>query len=103
MLTPRSRLIWSATLVVVPFATVAGVLPVFAPIAVLLIGALGVAVLFDALFAFRAVHGFRVECAETVRLAKDRPGEIELRFTNDAPAGRMLRLGLPLPREIESP
>jgi uncharacterized protein (DUF58 family) len=103
MLVPRSRLIWGVALLVVPFATVAGVLPNLAPIAVLLICAFVVAVLFDALFAFRAVNGFKVECAGTVRLSKDRAGEIELHFRNDAPANRVLRFGLPLPREIESP
>src|SRR5690242_8119866 len=103
MLVPRSRLMWWSALLVVPFATVAGVLPNLAPFAVPLICAFVVAVLFDALFAFRSVNGFGIECAETVRLSKDRAGEIELHFKNDAPANRLLRFGLPLPREIESP
>jgi uncharacterized protein (DUF58 family) len=103
MLVPRSRLIWWVVLLAAPFATVAGVLPGAAPLAALLICALLAAVLLDALLAFRAVHGFQVECAGTVRLSKDRTGEIELHFRNDAPAGRVLRLGLPLPRDIESP
>jgi uncharacterized protein (DUF58 family) len=103
MLSPCSRLIWWVTLLVVPFATVAGVLPAVAPFAVILICAFVVAVLFDALFAFRSVQDFSVECAETVRLSKDRPGELELLFKNTASASRVLRLGLPLPREIESP
>jgi len=102
MLSPRSRLICWAALLVVPFATVAGVLPEVAPFAVLLICALVVAVLFDALFAFRAVQGLHVECADTIRLSKDRRGEIELQFKNESPADRVLRFGLPLPREIES-
>ncbi|MDR3456905.1 MAG: DUF58 domain-containing protein [Verrucomicrobiae bacterium] len=91
------------TLLVVPFATVAGVVPAAASVAVLVICAFIVAVLFDAAFAFRSVHDLNVECAETVRLSKDRPGELELHFTNTAPASRLLRFGLPLPREIESP
>jgi uncharacterized protein (DUF58 family) len=103
MLSPRSRLIWWVAFLGVPFATVAGLLPGVAPFAMLLLCALAVAVLFDALLAFRAVDGLSVECEETVRLSKDRAGEIELRFKNDAPANRVLRFGLPLPREIESP
>jgi uncharacterized protein (DUF58 family) len=91
------------TLLVAPFATVAGLLPSVAPFAVLLIGVFVVAVLLDALFAFRAVQEVSVECAETVRLSKDRAGELELLFKNPAPANRVLRFGLPLPREIESP
>ena len=103
MLTPRSRLIWWVTLLVVPFATVAGVLPTATPLAMLLICAFVVAVLLDAVFAFRAIHGWSVECAETIRLSKDRAGELELLFKNEAPASRVLRVGLPLPRDIESP
>jgi uncharacterized protein (DUF58 family) len=52
--------------------------------------------------AFRAVQDLSVVCDETVRLSKDRATELELRFTNTAPANRVLRFGLPLPREIES-
>jgi uncharacterized protein (DUF58 family) len=95
-------LIWAAALLVVPVATLAGVLPGAAPFALLLIGALMVAVLFDGFLAFRAVNGFSVECAETVRLSKDRAGEIDLHFKNTAPGSRVLRFGLPLPDEIES-
>jgi len=103
MLTPRSRLIWWVVLLVAPFATVAGVLPSTTAVALILIGAFVVAVLFDALFAFRAVQDLSVECAETVRFSKDRASELELLFKNTAPVNRVLRFGLPLPREIESP
>ena len=103
MLSPRSRLIWWVAFLVVPFATVAGVLPVYGALAMLAICAFTVTVLFDAAFAFRSVHDLSVECAETVRLSKDRAGELELHFTNTAPASRRLRFGLPLPRDIESP
>jgi uncharacterized protein (DUF58 family) len=103
MLTPRSRLIWWATLLVVPFATAAGVLPGAAPLAALLIGVFVAAVLADALFAFRAVQDVSVECAATVRLSKDRAGELELLFKNTSPTQHIVRFGLPLPREIESP
>jgi len=103
MLSPRSRLIWWVTLLVVPFATVAGVLPAASPFAVLLICAFIVAALADALLAFRAVQGLSVECADTVRLSKDRASELELLFKNTAAANHVLRFGLSLPREIESP
>ncbi|HEV2695957.1 MAG TPA: DUF58 domain-containing protein [Verrucomicrobiae bacterium] len=103
MLSPRTRLIWWVTFLVVPFATIAGVLPAYATVAVLAICAFIVAVLFDAVFAFRSVHDVSVECAETVRLSKDRTSELELHFKNISPANRLLRFGLPLPRDIESP
>lgn len=103
MLTPRSRLIWWVALLVVPFATVAGLLPEAAPWAWLLLGLFLVAVLLDAVFAFRVIQDLRVECAATVRLSKDRATALELRCQHGAPADRRFRLGLPLPGEIESP
>jgi uncharacterized protein (DUF58 family) len=102
MLVPRNRLLLWITLLVVPFATLAGVVPEAAPFALIAIGAFVVAVLFDAVFASGALAGLSVECAETVRLSKDRDGEIELHFKNESPTNRVLRLGLPLPREVES-
>lgn len=101
MLSPRSRLIWWVALLVAPFATVAGVLPSAAPVAVVAICAFIAVILVDAVFAFGAVQGFTVECANPVRLSKDRPGALELLFKNAAPAARVLRIGLALPREIE--
>jgi len=103
MLTPRSRLIWWVALLVVPFATIAGVLPGAAPLAILLICAFAVAALFDAVLAFRSVQNISVESTETVRLSKDRASELELLFKSIAPDDRVLRFGLPLPRDIESP
>jgi uncharacterized protein (DUF58 family) len=91
------------TLLVTPFATVAGVLPAAAPAAALLICAFIVMVSFDALLAFRAVQDVSVAGAETVRLSKDRAGQLEVLFKNSASSRRVLRFGLPLPREIESP
>ncbi|MFM2081515.1 MAG: hypothetical protein RL380_206 [Verrucomicrobiota bacterium] len=88
---------------VAPFATVAGVLPESAPFAVLGIVAFIVVVLGDALGARRALAGLHVECAETVRLSKDRTAELELHFQNDLPGHRVVRVGLPLPRAFASP
>ncbi len=101
MLSPRSRLIWWVALLVAPLATVAGVLPSAAPFAALVICAFIAVILLDAIFAFGTVQGFTIECADPVRLSKDRPSELELLFKNAAPASRVLRIGLPLPREIE--
>jgi uncharacterized protein (DUF58 family) len=102
MLAPRSRLIWWVALLVAPFATVAGVVPGAAPMAAFIIGAFVLLGLIDAIRAFKSVEGFSVECANPVRLSKDRPGALELLFKNMASKPRMLRFGLPLPREIET-
>ncbi len=102
MLTPKSRLIWGTLLFVVPFAAIAGLLPEAAPYAILLIGAFVVWALLDAVLAFSSVRGVQVKCAETLRLSKDRPAEIELQCQNDSADSRVLRLGIALPREIET-
>jgi uncharacterized protein (DUF58 family) len=102
MLSPRSRLIWWALLLLVPFATVAGLLPEAAPFAILLIGTFLVVALLDAALAFRSVQGLAIQCTETVRLSKDRASEIELQCTNESPRNRLLYMGIALPREIES-
>lgn len=101
MLSPRSRMIWWVALLVAPFATVAGVLPSAAPLAAVAICGFIAVILIDALFAFKTVQGFSVECAGPVRLSKDRQGEVELLLKNAAPAARVLRIGLPLPRDID--
>src|ERR1051325_4751593 len=103
MLVPRSRLLLWVAVLALPFATVAGVLPELAPVALIAIGVLVVAVLFDAVFAFGSLNGLSVEGEETVRLSKDRAGEIELVFKNEGSNNRVLKIGLPLPREVESP
>lgn len=86
----------------VPFATVAGLVPEAAAFAILLIGSFIVVVLIDAALAFRFVQGVTIKCADTVRLSKDRASELDLLFTNESASTRLLRMGISLPREIES-
>jgi uncharacterized protein (DUF58 family) len=102
MLSPRSRLIWWSLLLLAPFATVAGLLPDAAPFAILLMVAFVAVVLLDAVLAFRSVQGLTIKCADIVRLSKDRASEIELQCTNQAAGDGLLRMGIALPREIES-
>lgn len=102
MLVPRSSLLWWCLALIVPFATLAGIAPESAPAALILIAVMVVAALFDAAFAFKSLDGLSVEGAQTVRLSKDRAGEIELLFENAAEENRVLKIGLPLPREMDS-
>jgi len=101
-LIPRTRLlIWTA-LLVVPLATLAGLWPASLWPAAALIGLLVVIVLFDAAGAPRRLEQLSIECDPVTRLSKDRPGHLALYFNNDQSHDREIRLGLPLPPEIES-
>jgi len=90
------------TLLVVPFATVAGVLPAVAPFAVILICAFVVRCCL-----MRCSHSavFKTSALNVrKRCGFQKIGRASWNcFQNTASASRVLRLGLPLPREIESP
>jgi uncharacterized protein (DUF58 family) len=49
------------------------------------------------------LDGIAVVLPDVVRLAKDRAGAIEIQVVNEKRTPRLLRLGLPLPRELPSP
>jgi len=103
MLIPRNRLLLWTALLIVPLATLAGLWPASLPPAIVLIGLLVVIVLFDAVCALGRLENLKVECDPVVRLSKDRAGHIALYFNNPLAQDREIRIGLPLPREMESP
>ena len=103
MLIPRNRLLLWTALVIVPLAALGGVWPASLPPGVVLIALLVVIVLFDAALALNRLEQLTVECDPVVRLSKDRAGHIALYFNNPLPQDREIKIGLPLPREIESP
>ncbi len=102
MIVPASRLLWGVGLVVVPLATIAATSSAAAGLAITLILCLLAAALLDLSLGFGSLHGLTVELPKIVRLAKGRPGNIELLIHNNAQKTRRLRLGLPFPREIHS-
>ena len=100
MIVPSSRLLWWVAVGVLPFATVAALVPEGAVLALAII--LGVACLaaLDAVLGQSSLTGIDVELPPVVRLSKDRAGMIDLCLRNERQAGRRLRLGLPLPAEF---
>lgn len=56
----------------------------------------------DAALSRRAFRGIGAELPPLVRLAEDRPGAVEVTIRNEGKAGSRLRLGLALPRGLES-
>jgi uncharacterized protein (DUF58 family) len=103
MIIPRNKLIGWMALVAGPLSLVAAMAPhllflcTFAIVILLLIAAL------DALRAYRSIEELTIELTPVVRLSKDRSGAIGLKITNSRKDHRALRLGLPFPREVQSP
>ena len=100
MIVPRTRLILWVSLIVLPFAALAGTMPSTLGVCAVAIGGLFAAVIFDALLARSRVAGIRVELPDLVRLQKDRASQIEVRIHNDAQTARAVRIGLTFPDEI---
>lgn len=103
MIVPQTRLLLWVTVVVLPFAAIAVVVPEAAVLAGLVIVAVIVLALLDAALAQGSLEGIGIELPAIVRLSKDREGAIDIHIKNQKQQARRLRLGLPLPREITSP
>ncbi|MEO7299513.1 MAG: DUF58 domain-containing protein [Verrucomicrobiota bacterium] len=102
MIVPRSRLLFWVALVVLPFATLAGVAPNSAPLAIALIALFFVIALFDAVFAYGTLDKIKINLPKVVRLSKDRESEIEILINNEQQQSKQLRLALALPAELHS-
>jgi uncharacterized protein (DUF58 family) len=102
MIVPRSRLLCWTAIVVLPFAFLAAMSPEAAVVSLLFIGALALLVMADALLARRNLSGLGIELPAVARLSKDREGKLELRIRNQQKRARLVRVGLPWPREIEA-
>ena len=103
MIVPRTRLLFWVAVVVLPFSVLAAAGPAPAMVAIAAIGGLALVALADALGASRQLNGLSVELPPIARMSKDRDAKLELRIRNDPQKARRLRVGLPWPREIESP
>jgi len=103
MIVPQSRLLLWVSVGVLPFAAIAALVPEAAVLSGLFIAAVVVLAMLDAALAQGSLDGIRIELPAVVRMSKDRQGAIEVRIQNEKQQAKRLRLGLPLPREIDSP
>ncbi len=107
MLVPQPRLLTVTGLVVVPLATVAGLLP--PPIAWGAVAGIGLVALLAALDAVLGAVGrgreITFELPEVARLSKGRPGTVPVVVRNGRPGApaRGLRVGLGWPEAIHTP
>ncbi|MCI0746918.1 MAG: DUF58 domain-containing protein [Verrucomicrobia subdivision 3 bacterium] len=99
-LVPARRLLFWFGLVVAPFSLIAMTGEAGLLLAGIAIGGLLMAALVDALRGTKRLDGLAVELPEVVRLAKDRPGRIEVRIQNKNQNARRLRIGFSLPEEV---
>src|SRR2546421_572347 len=99
---PRNRLLVWVALIGLPFALLGALEPKAAALSLTALGTLGFLALLDAFSARGALSGISIQLPEIVRMSKDREGKLELRIGNERAKPYMLRIGLPLPREIES-
>ena len=103
MIVPRTRLLVSVALILLPCAVVGALVPDVAA-ACIAIGLLFAAIAgADALLARRGLAGIQVEIPPVLRLVAERPAEIPLKLANAASVPKSLRIGLALPTGISSP
>src|SRR5882724_3811230 len=102
MIVPRAKLLFWVAVIVLPFAFLAGVVPAASNLSFLAIGGFLALVLADAFGARASLTGVGVVLPEVARMSKDRAASLELRVGNARQKQRLIRLGLPLPREFES-
>jgi len=101
MIAPSSKLLFWVAVIVLPFALLAAVVPAAAPVSLLLIAALVLLALADAVGSSKSLGGIGVELPAVARMSKDREAKLELRIRNERQTARILRLALAWPREIK--
>ena len=100
MIVPRSRLLFWTALVVLPCAFLAGVSPGISAAALALIAVLVLFAIIDAVIARISIAGISVVLPSVARMSKDRQGNLQLRIRQPQQRRRLLRVGVPWPREI---
>jgi uncharacterized protein (DUF58 family) len=101
-LVPRARLLFWVSLIVLPFALLGGVEPAALGVSLAIIGGFFALALGDAVAARGLLSGVSVQLPGIVRMSRDREAQLELRVRNERQRPRTVRVGLALPREIES-
>ncbi len=102
MLLPQNRLLlWVGF--ALPFAAIGMMTSSAAVVSISVIALLVVVAGVDAAMARGQLRGIRVELPDVVRLSRNREGTIALRIHREGTNARMVRVGLPFPREISTP
>ena len=100
MMVPRTRLLVWFAIIVVPFATLAGVVPALAAISFAAIGLFVFAAIIDACLTAGNLRGVAVELTPLLRATQERPFSIHVQLHNPSQRARRLRLALAFPPEV---
>lgn len=101
MMIPSSRLLFWVAAIVLPFATLAAVVPSSLAVCLVFIMGFALVVVLDAVGAVRNLTGIKVELPALVRMSKDRPAAVELKIRKQTPAAKLVRVALDWPAEIQ--
>ena len=102
MMVPHTRLLLWTGLAVVPLATAAVAVPAIGPFCAAMLAVLNSVIVFDALRASSSLQGIRIGLPATVRMSKERRGDIPIEIVNTSGTARRVRLGLALPTAMGS-
>ena len=102
MIVPSNKLLFWISIIVLPFALLAALVPSALALSLAPIIAVIFLSLIDGALAGRALAGVSIELPAVARMSKDRDSAIEVRIRNQNQKRKTLRFGLPLPREIKS-
>ena len=100
MIVPRTRLLIWFTIIVVPFATLAGLVPGAAAISFAVIALFALAIIIDAFLTADTLRGASLELAPLVRATQERAFAMAVRVRNPTQRPRTLRLALAFPPEL---
>ena len=100
MIVPRTRLLVWFAIIVVPFATLAGVVPGAAAVSFAAIALLVLAIVMDGLLTVGTLRDVTMELTPLVRATQERPFSIDVRLCNPSQRARTLRLALAFPPEL---
>lgn len=101
MIVPSRRLIWLLALAGFPAVVIEAIVPQARVAALILIIAVALAAVIDALRRRRALDGLKVELPGLVRLVQGREARIAVTIHNDNRSGRRIRIGFAAPPGVE--
>ncbi len=101
MIIPRTRLLVWFAIIVVPFATLAGVVPGIAAVSFAAIALFALTAVADACLTAGILHGVSLELTPLLRATQERPFSITVRLRNPRQRPRRLRLALAFPPELQ--
>ncbi len=102
MIVPAQRMLLAAVLVVLPVATLAGIVPAFALPCTLILAVCCAAAVADALLSRQRVAVFSAGSPELVRLTKNVRADVTLTLDNRSSRAQPLYAGLVMPEGIAS-